>query len=218
MTVLETNISNDKEASTSSASRSRVHGPCLAYYLGKECLGTSRWRGDMLWRPRWRESDHKAGRSKACMTVGQSGVMYSVFVRSKDCQSTSELRRALLWVGLKFASRLLTANILEDEKDNRLCCSRFLVSEDLGTSHEGFHGSCHDSRVIPALRLCSVSLMAHQSPTVVNRGLDAKGQSVHSFGLKKRSLFKPFPGPTLVDVERDPQGFFRGVSSSSTPR
>lgn len=75
-------------------------------------------------------------------------------------------------------------------------------------SHEVSQGSRHDPRVISALRLCTVDLMAHQSPIVVNRGLDAKGQSVHSFGLKKRSLFKPFPGPTLVDVERDPQGFF----------
>ncbi|TIA11192.1 hypothetical protein D6C80_07616 [Aureobasidium pullulans] len=195
------------EASTSSASRNRVHGPCLAYYLGKECLGMSRWRGDMLWRPRWRESDHKAGWPKACITVGQSGVMYSVFVRSKDCQSTSELRRAWLWVGLKFASNLTKALLLTLHH-----------REDIEASHEVSHGSRHDSRVSPALRLCTVDLMAHQSPIVVNCGLDAKGQSVHSFGLKKRSLFKPFPGPTLVDVERDPQGFFRGVSSSSTPR
>jgi len=90
--------------------------------------------------------------------------------------------------------------------------------EDVEASHEVFHESRHDSRVITALRLCTVDLTAHQSPIVVNRGLDAKGQSVHSLGLKKRSLFKPFPGPTLVDVEREPQGFFRGVSSSSTPR
>lgn len=96
-------------------------------------------------------------------------------------------------------------------KGLRLCCLRFIIAKTLKqvmVSHEVSQGSRHDPRVISALRLCTVDLMAHQSPIVVNRGLDAKGQSVHSFGLKKRSLFKPFPGPTLVDVERDPQGFF----------